>query len=255
MENITKYTEEGFEVSVIQKVDGGYICQPVYETYSNDPSDYSEGTPYFETRNLYDEPPVQKYEKRIAELEKTINELQDKAATERRIFLEEEKSRVLLKAKLEKFKQLRLLEDYIDGKITHYVEEAYEGPRIIPFKEATCSGDDTRRDLKLLTLFGDSKGNLNWKLNYYRDGSGNSTIVHLATSEEEAIKLCKEVCEKRIFETEKYPRESIIVEAEKYGVIVPTEYREKAMKAKKDSLKSELEKTLKRIEEIKKEIG
>jgi hypothetical protein len=85
--------------------------------------------------------------------------------------------------------KLKRLEDFLERRITHILQISWNGPSIIDIE--TWRIDEARKpaDMKLLTLFGDSKGDLNWRLNSYGDGSGSSCEATPCTSLEQAKTL------------------------------------------------------------------
>ena len=90
---------------------------------------------------------------------------------------------------------LERIEDFLEGKITFFVEQPYSycwsrAPYIIKASDAkTKDGGYYNDALKLLTLFGKSDGNLEWGLNKYSDGSGSNVLVYPCVSYAEAIKV------------------------------------------------------------------
>lgn len=94
--------------------------------------------------------------------------------------------------RLKQHKGLERLDDFLSGKITHYVEVHYSGIAITdPAKVA--APDIDKKATKLLTLFGKSNGELNWRLSYYSDGSGGSHQVYPFCSLEEAQEKVREI--------------------------------------------------------------
>jgi len=74
------------------------------------------------------------------------------------------------------------------------VIESYGPPRIETFEDAlTASGVFYRQKPRLLTLFGSSKGELNWGLNNYSDGSGIHEKAIPCTSYNEAVAVASEM--------------------------------------------------------------
>jgi hypothetical protein len=100
---------------------------------------------------------------------------------------------------LERIKQyagLENLDQFLAGKITHFVEHCYGPPKIKTFKEALEQTDDYGRrvkDLKLLSLFGRSGGDLAWRVNDYQDGSGSWREMTPCLSREEALEVARKV--------------------------------------------------------------
>lgn len=82
--------------------------------------------------------------------------------------------------------------------------------------------------MRLLTLYGMSKGNLEWKLNQYSDGSGNNaTTVHPCCSYEEAIEKLTEILNSKVskqLESGKISEDYITKAAKRYNITLPQEY-------------------------------
>ena len=132
---------------------------------------------------IFDEPPVVIFDQKISDLNLVIADL-DKQITDKRTELSDlgNEGRDLL-AKYGKYQALKKLNDYIEGKITHFFIGGWTNS-IQTFEEAMKDGRDTR----LLSLFGDSKGDLLWRVNWYRDGSGSWQTCIPCTSYDEARK-------------------------------------------------------------------
>jgi hypothetical protein len=166
----------GEEVEVVERITSGVVVHHVYVDFS--------GEEFVDDKNfivdkVFDTPPRNKLDETIQELQKKIESLRKKQIELQSSIkiIEDENAKRL--EKLKKYKGLENLENFIDGKITHYaVLNSY--PEIITFP----SKNNERR---LLTLFGNSNGDLNWKLNRYNDGSGSDTIVVPCLSYEQAV--------------------------------------------------------------------
>jgi len=115
--------------------------------------------------------------------------------------------------------------DFIDGKITHYVEVcSWSPPRLLEFKDAMVSDENRwNKKLKLLVLYGASNGDLEWNISQYSDGSGGRRQVLPCCSLEEAMVKMTEAFAVRFSET---PRRDVLAAADKSGIPVPAEYRE-----------------------------
>ncbi|MGL5735425.1 MAG: hypothetical protein ACRCYS_11215, partial [Beijerinckiaceae bacterium] len=91
-------------------------------------------------------------------------------------------------------------EDFLEGRMTHFVlwGQYDRAIKIETFDEVMMSKNDNgglNGDVKLLSLFGTCRsypehgnkdGNLLWRVNQYRDGSGSWKHAHPCTSEDEA---------------------------------------------------------------------
>lgn len=135
-------------------------------------------------------PPTPIIEKTIQELNETIRQKREEIAALRSEHYGAEKEFKERLDRISKLPDLKNLDDFIAGKITHVVLDNYYGPEIVEFAKAFNTDDESRSvprgRLKLLTLFGDPKNGLNWNLNNYSDGSGMNTRVDLFTSYEAA---------------------------------------------------------------------
>jgi len=80
--------------------------------------------------------------------------------------------------------------DYLDGKLTWALELGYR-MQIVRVEDLRCQCNP--RDLKLISLFGDSNGDLNFRVGHYSDGSGmGSHEIELFPSKEDAIQRARE---------------------------------------------------------------
>lgn len=172
---------------------GGYhLVAPEYEG-----GDYGEPTwgPPEQWDQIYLEPPTQKLEAKVDELDKLITE---KRAELKRINSELDQAGKRHQEQLKKIgkhRALQRIEDYLDGKFTHFLHVSdYYGPKIVTKDEALDQNDRWDRELKLLCLFGNTKGDLQWRINRYSDGSGSSnTEVFPCHDEEEAIDIVRQL--------------------------------------------------------------
>ncbi len=242
-----KYLESGQKVWVNRELkEGGFLVENMYENHNNDPDSYrpSYEQSYFVER-VFDKAPAAIFDERIAILEKKIKVLRAEEL-ELRFSMREAADKD--KALMEKFKQhkkLSLLENFIDGKITHYVEINYGG-KIIDFNDAKCQCD--KKNLKLLTLFGDSEGDLTWRLGYYSDGSGGSSAVTPCCSYEEAKKELQSWMDEQIKES---VSDGYVNLAQKYDLVIAPEYIKKVRDSKIESNNKQIKGYLEKIEEYK----
>lgn len=216
-----KYLPDGQAVEVISETPSGIVVCRIFE--DTDTGDVVRGKVEI-VGKVYDKAPVERMDNEFVALQSNIDDLHKKQAEASKAFQEAKAAIEAQKAKLGRVEKLRMLEDFIDGKITHYVEFCgWSEPKIIPLKDTVSEYGDGKM-LRLLTLFGNSNGNLAWKLNRYRDGSGCDTEVFPVTSEAEALVLIKNRLQNEADESLSKPKESIIKAAEKYGVDLPCGY-------------------------------
>jgi len=174
-------------------------------------------------------PPREVFEEGIAKLIKTEEEIMERLKVARQ---QDAELAARARERAERFKQhaaLNRIDDFIQGKLTHYVIKSEYGGRIrisTP-KEEKCGDEKFSSDIKLLALFGKSNGNLEWKLSRYSDFSGNqNSEVWLCQSREEAMKIAVELIEATYASYREKPQASCYVKgtaesAKALGLTVP----------------------------------
>jgi hypothetical protein len=190
----TVYNIHGQQGAYIASYGGSHLVAPEYEG-----GDYGEphwGAPE-EWREIFSTPPTVKLEAKVDELDKLITEKREEL---KRVNKELDECGRKYQEQLKKLKQhlaLKRIEDYLDGKFTHFLQvPGYGAPTLIS-KDDALKGvdgyDRYNRDMKLLTLFGTTKGDLQWRINRWGDGSGGETNVYPCESEEEAIAIVRKL--------------------------------------------------------------
>lgn len=225
-----KYTSDGKKVSVLGKLNAQEsIVQEIFVT--QDGAEIPSGE-NFVVKSLHDAPAVSwkekelkkledRYETESREWEGRIASMRDTSNKEYGLL-----SAVIKSSKLttcawdhECFKQMEL---FLTGQIKFLVEKSYCDYKIIPFSEAIPESSDRENNIRLITLFGKSDGNLTWKLNSYRDGSGSDMTILPATSLEEAKALLSEIIINEI--GKRNTASDAMVKAKRlYGLSVPSE--------------------------------
>lgn len=139
------------------------------------------------------------------------------------------------KARVLAHDKLALLDTYLskDG-ITHYVGTSYRGIDIVAFKDAVI--DDryayNRDNLKLLTLWGNTKGDLNWCLSEYSSSNFDShSVVYPCTSLEQARAEAQALFDEQIANWRKVKEERsddiyypMHASATKLGLAIPDDF-------------------------------
>lgn len=239
-----KYLENGQEVIVIEELKGGrFLVSHVYENYDSEPYIGGESI----VSRVYDTPPVAKIATAITNKQKELEELKDVLSEYRKKIDEAQKEW----KEVSKYKPTQNLLDFIRGNITHYVVLDQWDLAIVGFKDEVCDYD--KRKLKLLTLFGDSKGDLSWNLSMYSDGSGSRKTVIPCTSYEQAVDELQEFLDS----LENIYSYRAIEAQEKYGVKIKQElldrfYEEKKknVQERRDQLKKDLDKMNQQLKEL-----
>jgi uncharacterized membrane protein len=180
----TVYDRHGRAGRYVARVDSGYVIEQIYE-------DSETGDPYpgpVDTwREVFTTPPTEQLHVEVRELEQqaaSIRQQLDAMREERRALDAEHKARA---ERIKRHEQLARLDDFIAGRITHFV--VIGGSVKVQEAAKELASDESRYDkaLRLLSLYGGTKGDLTWKLNRYSDGSGSSTEVIPCLSFDEAM--------------------------------------------------------------------
>lgn len=188
-------------------------------------------------------PPREVIDKEIAALEEKAAALraeviqldQEKSAAEREV--------VARKARLAQHAQLKQLDDFITKGVTCYVmDRKYGELEIVDFKNTKSDYGD--RSFRLLSLFGDSKGQLNWGLNRYSDGSGDTIECIPCANREDATAAVAELLNRRWAEWRENGRGYIAAYAKvanQHGVSVPEDVLAQIAKDETEAKQKNLE--------------
>lgn len=149
-----------------------------------------------------------------------------------------------LKALRERSHVLARIEDVLDGKITHVAWISLYGQVAVGTPaEVLQDTSGWNRSLKLVTLFGATGGDLSWRVNQYRDGSGSwQGEVVLCTSLLEAFAAADAEVLKRLDgweETTLLTLGHLIRWADERKLEVPIEARRKVADAEVEHAKRE----------------
>lgn len=181
---------DGSMVAVHSETDGQYIVERWYECDEFDSEDNAMLSGHREVvSHVYSKPPTARYDQDVINAQEDLTNLL-KEADEAHTALREAKSELKALTKdLERVPALKRINDFINGNFKYYaMPEDYSGPKILAKEDAEKQADDyDHGKVKLLTLFGDSKGDLQWRIDQYSDGSGGSKrIAHPAKTIEDA---------------------------------------------------------------------
>ena len=247
----TVYNLDGQQGAYIASYGGKFIVAPEYEGDDTEPY----WGPVEEWDNAFREPPTVKLQAKVDELDKLVTEKREELKRVNAELDQAGKRRQEQLKKLGQHQALQRIEDYLDGKFTHFLEvNNYYAPKIVAADDALAKGGgeyENRWDkkLRLLTLFGDTKGDLQWRINRYSDGSGSSNIeVFPCHNEEEAIDIVRQLYADAVAvwrEQEKKHYGRAIEWSQKCPegwIVVPDDIREYLATAKQQARQAELEK-------------
>jgi len=231
---MSKYLADGRVVKFIAKVNAGVLVAQVLDV--GDGSYYTDTDHPILVDRVFDEAPTEKYTDKIKHHQKRIEALQQE-----KIELLQEVAHIkkINKERFEKYArydQLKHIDDFIDGKITHYVFLNYS-PEIVELKDAVGGYD--KSSLKLLSLYGHSDGDLSWQLNQYRDGSGGNDTVIPCLSHFEALQYLQEYIESRV--SEGNLNVFIIRAAKKHGIKINKEAMQEWNAAERKQIDKDIE--------------
>ena len=172
------YTADGVKVRLEAITTTGQFVVAKLLRYQDHYDDfYEDYGPTEIVDKIFEKPPVEVIDEQIAA---KLAELAEIEKRHNKVFAEINTVERTAQARLEKFKKfkgLELLEDFIDKKITHFVwtsdENSYDF-KIGSFEDAIKCKDRYANgaELRLVTLFGRSNGDLQWRVDQYYDGSG-----------------------------------------------------------------------------------
>lgn len=164
----------------------GHLVKPIYQ--SGDEPYYGKPTVW---PKVFRKAPVEKYAAGIEEKEQVLEALAVQLADKREALADIQQKIDDVQKRAELNPALQLVFDFMDGKITHVVTSEL---KILTFKEAfeDKDGYGRVRAMKLVSLMGDSKGDLAYAISHYSDGSGSSKFIYPATSLEQAQDMIRE---------------------------------------------------------------
>jgi len=242
-----KYLANGQEVRVVKELPDGALVQKIYE---NDGDEWAEDHIFF-VEKIYEHAPTEKQDARLTKLRTEIDGLYKIRADLLQEIDTAKKSEGERLKKYKRYEALRHLDDFLDGKITHYATKTYTSWGVEDINIAKKNKYD-RGNTKLLCLHGRSNGDLEWHLYEYSDGSGGSHEAFPYRSYEEALERVRRELG-AMEEINQYDVKS----AEKYGAALNPaallKYRERKRKDLAETIeakRSELDKAVQKFTEF-----
>jgi DNA-binding transcriptional MerR regulator len=195
------YLSNGQEAEYISSCSaGGHVVSPIFTRHYSDIGDIEEtGEPKI-VSNVYSNPATEKLADSMQALQKKRDELHSQI---RKLNEEIEQKNIEnknLTEAINKYPDIKKAVDFLEGKITHLVFiKEWGASMIYTFKEALEETEYGFEGLRLISLFGTNKrGHTQWKINRYRDGSGNWQIIYPFYSEQQAKEFLQEVLNENI---------------------------------------------------------
>ena len=267
MKTEIKYTSDGKKVAVVGKLNAQEtIVQEIFVTENGSELPSGEN---FVTKSLHDTPVESWKEKRLRELEasyeKTNRELVDKIDSLNRKYREQS---ALMNAKIKSMDMLQKnlsegdfdrLVDFMSGNCKYVVKLGWS-PKISLFDKELIDNWEGRFDaIRLVSVFGDSDGNVKYRLNQYKDGSGSWEEIVPFGTHEQAVEYFRDFIFNKALE--KGVTYDMIKISEEYGFDLPIDamrdfYNKEKVKADKsvEDATDKLNKAIQCVSDVKKTI-
>ena len=207
-----KYTKDGKKVVVIGKINQTeYIVQEIFVTKNGDEIPSGEN---FTAKSLHDEPLeawkpyTLRNEERMAaqleakrkKLEADIRNMENRLATMKDVF--SFSSKLASNDKLAD--KLKMLNSFASGRCRYALMNKYDIEIVDLFSEIECSdsywGERKHEGIKLVSLFGSSDGDIQFRISRYGDGSGCSIEIEFYETKEEVCSRARELALVRMTE-------------------------------------------------------
>jgi hypothetical protein len=253
-----KYLKNGQRVKVVGKTEDGLFLVRQRLEYSESGRSMAAYGNLEIVKKVFDESPVKKIEEDAQRIYDRYNVLNTMLAVKRKELAEFEKKN---KNRFEKYKKhdaLKRLDDFLDGKITHYVQvDSYSAW----IKKIQDNGFTTEK-FPLLTLTGSNTGNFEWVLNKNPnepypvasvENVDNITVIPCISYEHAIEKLTM-----KIRQMEKKGNLSFFMMQQvvkDYGIEIDPECRKKIIDLRKNQLKSESVRLKFRLDKITEELS
>ena len=207
---------------------------------------------------LFDDPPQQKGDGEVAEAKAALADLNEQIEAARGALTATERAAAERMARLKQHPALKHLDDFLAGRITHFVEYEYHWtpPKILTWDDAKTH----QGRIKLLTLFGDSKGDWTWQQNRYCDGTGYIRTVIPCVSRDEALAEVVKIFAAHEVDSmnpkhSTTPSRQWVEQAEKYGLSMTDGYMRALERLESSARQTKVAKLRSEIETLEEDVG
>lgn len=170
----TGYLPDGTEVEIEHVFDEGFLVRRIYSR------DYNE-EPIYDTiivDQVFGEPPVVKKHKAIEELDKVLEDRHRAMQALEQKKLRIERDIAAGSSIAHKHKALAFIDAFLENRIEYLVTVTSWGPiELDTFQEAMKTEGKFTSGFRLLSLYGDSRGDLSWRLSRYTNEEGDPVEV------------------------------------------------------------------------------
>lgn len=176
----TGYLKDGRMVEVHSKIDGGFIVEH-YEHYQDWEGEYQDALSgnRVVVSDVLKTPPEQKFCESINSANDQLASIRGEISKKRAELNGIKEDADIAIKRTKSIPAIKNILDFIDGKYKYFAFPcAYEEKYLISGTNTALDDNYDRyeRNTKLLTLSGNSKGDLQWNTNRYSDGSGSSKV-------------------------------------------------------------------------------
>lgn len=244
------FTLDGREVEYVAAAGNRHLVCSIYET---DNGLFTGGE--FIADAVFSTPPTERLHAEVRDLESKVAELRKQAWEAQKEAREAEAASADRMKALSKMTGLERLEDFLAGRITHFVEtnDYTYGVKVVTFKQAMETEARYDKGLRLICLFGKADGRLSWGVNRYSDGSGLYTDSQPFCSEEEAVARAREIilekAEEAVAKDRIWNLSETIKCAEIYGVTLKEEHLAAYRSRMREGLEKQVQEAQKKVEE------
>lgn len=257
------YLRSGIQVEIIEETDSGYIVDPFIEVRVaiDDIEFQPSGYPVFE-KEVFDNPPKNIYHKSIEDAQARLDDIRQQANEAHDKLMSAKAEQKELAKEFKNIPVLKNIQDFIKGDFEYFACPEKYTPPYIEEKDKFLKQDDRYDNGKtrLLSLFGKSNGNLEWKVNQYSDGSGNSSFLAIpCKTKQEAVDIVSENFTTYITNIDKEGRKFYgVYEKVKWlidnGFEVDSEWLHKAVVYERERLESDVNSNKKYVNDYQKRV-
>ncbi|APQ14691.1 hypothetical protein BJP27_24260 (plasmid) [Pseudomonas oryzihabitans] len=229
----TVFDSEGHEFTYATAVPGhGHVVSARFETYDGAGDEVShDGPDIIHHGPLFADPPTGRRAQQIAILDEQLAQRRQELAQLNDQIRAAKIDQGSLLERLKQHQALQRIDDVLAGRITHVV--SVEHGTIAVRSADDLSDTSWNGKARLLSLFGNAKGDLEYQLNRYADGSGDKYEAWPCFSQEEATAKAVELIEEQMDKCTqggKAPSarllQSYVGHLQKFGAPVPEAARE-----------------------------
>ncbi|EKF40866.1 hypothetical protein NA8A_18282 [Nitratireductor indicus C115] len=199
------WLRDGREVEYLGRIDDGkHVVAPTIELETYEGYEVGRGHAEF-TSELFTKPPVEKRSEQIASLQAEVRGLENRKNKLYSECLHSERDTRARLDRLKKFEGLERIEEFVEGRITHVVIESYGDTvyDVLPLgdlQQYDCGYSRKPEGVRLISLFGLANGDLQWKVNQWRDESGTWRVILPCISEDDAREKRRDLIQKGLAE-------------------------------------------------------